>query len=146
MEAWARSLPEAERPTLDLVGYVREERRRVERMRARGRSLSGGAVRYPICHLSDAECLALVDRHLGWHPMIYDLRREDGRPSFRHANCLPCKNMNAGQLAEVERHFPERMAAARAMAERVTQARGEPVYWGRPSDYPGDPCAVCAFG
>jgi len=53
--------------------------------------------------------------------------------------------VNAGQLAEVERHFPERMAEARAMAARVEKQTGRPTFWGRPTDYEGGPCAVDAF-
>lgn len=145
MVAWVEGLPEPERPTVDLVGYVREERRRVKRMREKGTSLTGGAIRYPVAHLSNADCFRLVDEHIGWHPALYDIRRPDGRPAFKHANCLPCKNMDAKQLQMVELHFPEQMEAARAMAERLTEAKGTPIYWGRPSDYSGDACAVCSF-
>lgn len=137
MNAWAA----AHGATVDLIGYVREERRRIRRQRERG--VEGKA--YPIAHLTDAECLALVDREIGWHPAIYDLRREDGRPAFRHNNCLPCKNMHARDFALVGEHFPGYWRRATASAGRISEERGSPAYWGRAGEYAGDPCAVCAF-
>ena len=137
MNAWA----EARGATVDLVGYVREERRRIRRQRERG--VEGKA--YPIAHLTDADCMALVDRELGWHPAIYDLRRPDGRPTFRHNNCLPCKNMHAADFRLVEEHFPDYWRRAVEAAERISEDRGSPAYWGRAGEYEGDPCAVCAF-
>lgn len=134
MEAWA----EAHGATVDLVGYVRHERRRIERQRERLGEAAGGKA-YPIAHLTDADCLALVDREIGWHPAIYDLRREDGRPAFRNNNCLPCKNMHARQLKLVQVHFPDYWQRATAAADDVGS------YWGRAEEYAGDPCAVCAF-
>lgn len=131
MAAWAESVGGFD---VDLVGYVRHERRRVERQRAKG-----GRARYPVAHLSDADCLALVDEHVGWHPAIYDLRREDGAPAFANNNCLPCKNMHARQLRLVQVHYPDYW-------DRAVEAAAEiGTYWGRSEEYAGDPCAACAF-
>ena len=131
MEAWAAR----EGATVDLIGYVRHERKRIERQRARG--VEGKA--YPIAHLTDADCLSIVDREIGWHPAIYDLRRDDGKPAFGNNNCLPCKNMHARQLKLVQLHFPDYWQRAAAAAADVGS------YWGRAEEYAGDPCAVCAF-
>lgn len=121
--------------TLDLIGYVRHERRRVARMLGHGDTRA----RFPIAHLTEADCFALVDREIGWHPAIYDIRDEQGRRVFTHNNCLPCKNMTLAQLRAVAQHYPKYWAKAEALAVRINS------YWGRPSEYKGDPCAVCVF-
>ena len=131
MEKWA----EEHGATTDLVGYVRSERRRIKRQQ--DKDVEGK--KYPIAHLSDADCFALVDREIGWHPEIYDIRNERGERVFTHNNCLPCKNMNAKQFKAVEKHYPEHAEHAREMAEDIGK------YWGRKSDYAGDPCSRCAF-
>lgn len=121
--------------TIDLIGYVMTERRRLVRAEEKARN----RVAFPIFHLSEAECFGLVDREIGWHPPIYDLRDEKGRRIFRHNNCLPCKNMTLGQIRAVAEHYPERWRKAEAMAARIGN------YWGRKSEYAGDPCSSCVF-
>lgn len=121
--------------TCDLVGFVRHERRRIKRQQERGVTKA----RYPIAHMSEADCFSIVEREIGWHPAIYDITDARGRRVFTHNNCLPCKNMTLPQIRAVGEHFPEHYRRAVEMAERIGN------YWGRPSEYAGDPCAVCAF-
>lgn len=132
MEKWS----DANGSTMDLIGFIEEERRRI--VRAVNRDKEGRA-RFPIAHMNEAECYEIVDREIGWHPSIYDIRNENGGRVFKHNNCLPCKNMTKSQLESVATHFPEYWERAAAMAERIGN------YWGRPTDYPADPCARCLF-
>lgn len=131
MDVWTK----ANGGTIDLIGYVRHERKRMLRSEEKARR----PVSFPICHISEADCFKLVDKEIGWHPPIYDIRREDGKRAFSHNNCLPCKNMTLPQLRLVAEHYPKQYKRAIDMAERINN------YWGRPSEYPGDPCAVCVF-
>jgi len=131
MERWT----EAHGGTLDLIGYVRHERRRMRRSEGHGAEPR----QFPIAHMSEADCFAIVDREIGWHPPIYDIRDGRGRRLFAHNNCLPCKNMTLGQIRHVAEHYPAYWRKAEAMAERIGN------YWGRASEYPGDPCALCVF-
>jgi hypothetical protein len=127
---------EAHGATVDLIGFVRHERRRIAG--ALGRD-GDRRVRFPIAHLTEADCFALVDREVGWHPPIYNLRDSSGRRLFQHNNCLPCKNMKLAQIRAVAEHYPKYWARAEAMAERLGN------YWGRAREYVGDPCASCVF-
>jgi hypothetical protein len=96
-------------------------------------------VRFPIAHLTEEWCFEVVDREIGRHPPIYDIRDERGRRVFTHNNCLPCKNMTKRQLEAVAEHYPGQYGRAMRMACRIGN------YWGRKSDHPGDPCSVCSF-
>jgi hypothetical protein len=131
MDCWSRE----HGATLDLIGYVMTERRRLLRAEEKARR----AVAFPIFHLSDADCFRLVNREIGWHPAIYDIRDENGKRAFTHNNCLPCKNMTLVQIRAVAKHFPKYWDKAEAMAKRINS------YWGRSSEYPADPCASCVF-
>lgn len=122
---------------LDLVGYVRTERRRWERQRARGAQDK----LYPIAHLSDEDCFELVDGAIGWHPAIYDIRDDRGRRVFAHNNCLPCKNMDADDLEAVQKYYPDKWKPAAELSADLD------AYWGRPKgleDFDGD-CHYCLF-
>lgn len=124
MRAWAQSHVEAGHgPTCDLIGFVTTEDTREdnnnERQRNGAWSCSGGDNVFPIRHLTNADCLRLVDEHIGWHPAIYDIRQPDGRRAFSHNNCLPCKNMNTRALERTGQHFPKRAKRAVDMAERI---------------------------
>lgn len=122
--------------TIDLIAFVRHE------MARRGDKHIGSEadlVRFPIAHLSEEWCFEIVDREIGWHPAIYDLRDDRWKRMFTHNNCLPCKNMNRRQLEAVREHFPRHYERAMRMAHRIGN------YWGRKSDYTGDPCSVCSF-
>lgn len=132
MEAWAA----ARGATVDLIGYIRKERRRIQRQQQYDMPIDK---RYPIAHLSDDDCFALVQQEIGWYPAIYDLRDPNGKRIFHHNNCLPCKNMQLRDLDAVARYFPEYWQAAQATAEEIG------AYWGRKTKYGADPCEVCTF-
>ena len=143
MATWAEAQGGYDR---DLVGYVRDERRRIKRQQerlgkqdAKRGTETAAAKGYAIAHLTNADCFALVDAHIGWHPAIYDLRLPNGRPAFANNNCLPCKNQHVYQLGYVRDFYPDYWEKAEAMAERIGR------YWGRASEYDADPCAVCVF-
>lgn len=128
---------------IDLVGYVRDEVRRVRRQQAK--EVAGKA--YPIVHFSNEYCFEIVKREIGWYPPIYDIRDEQGKRVFKHNNCLPCKNMTGqltatsatGQFIQVVEHFPAQAAQAQALAGELG------AYWGRkPGEKKG--CdSVCGF-
>lgn len=121
---------------VDLVGFVRSERRRIERQKKRGAEKK----LYPIAHLSDSDCIVLVLGEIGWMPKIYGIYENDKRV-FKHNNCLPCKNMHTKDLEAVEKYYPEYWRRAAEMAQRIDS------YWGRPEelqDWDGD-CQWCAF-
>lgn len=124
---------------VDLVGYVRHERRRINRQmskKAKGKL-------YPIQHLSDDDCFELVKREIGWYPAIYDIR-ENGKRVFKHNNCLPCKNMAgklaadgvAGEYESVRKYYP----AYFEEAQQTAQTLG--AYWGRDKNFDGY-CKTC---
>lgn len=135
---------------VDLVGYVRHERRRIQRQVDRG--VLGKL--YPISHLTDEDCFEIVDREIGWHPAIYDIKDASGKQMFSHNNCLPCKNMSGrldadGATAEykaVEMYFPSQFKAAQELAVEIDG------FWGRKTkvkeestiDF-NDPCLICSF-
>lgn len=121
--------------TIDLIGFVRHEQRRIKRVLGHGDTRA----RFPIAHLSEADCFKIVDQEIGWHPPIYDIRDERGNRVFKHNNCLPCKNMTLPQIRAVAKYYPKYWVKAEAMAQRINN------YWGRKSEYPADPCAVCVF-
>lgn len=131
----ARKYIEANGIDYVLVGFVREEKRRIDRQRKYG----DDSVLYPIRHMSDDDCFDLVKRCIGWYPIIYDIRwtqddalngrcqpHEKGKRVFSHNNCLPCKNMTARQLVQVGKHFPEYAERAMQTAANIPGA-----YWGR---------------
>jgi hypothetical protein len=135
MQKWAAELG----VELDIVGYIRTERRRMTLQQKRGVKDKF----YAISHLSEEDCFALVDRSIGWHPAIYDIY-EDGKRVFKHNNCLPCKNMlgalngcgGTRDFLYVQKYYPANYERARALAEKVHG------YWGRESDFDGY-CKLC---
>jgi hypothetical protein len=132
MEAW----DERHGVTIDLIGFVRHEYSR------RGEShikTAADIVRFPIAHLTEDDCFRIVDKEIGWHPAIYDIRDPKGKRVFTHNNCLPCKNMTKKQLQSVKEHFPKKYTRAQAMACRIGN------YWGRKGEQSGDPCSLCQF-
>lgn len=107
---------------VDLVGFVKEERTRIERA-----AKYGAGSLYPIAQFTDQWCLDLCRERIGWVPAIYDIQR-NGRRVFRHNNCLPCKNMTTDQLKDVAEHFPKEHAEAMELAADLGK------YWGRDRD------------
>lgn len=115
------------RISVDLVGYVKHElKRRSERQ--------GGAVElrmfeaeklYPIGEFTDEWCFEIVEKHLGWYPLIYKIRDDKGRRIFLHNNCLPCKNMTTRQMESVREFYRTYHDRAMALSDRIKS------YWGR---------------
>jgi hypothetical protein len=60
---------------VDLVGYVRSEKKRMDRQIKRG--VKGK--NYLIQHLSNEDCFSLVEKYFGWCPEIYGLKWQDKR-------------------------------------------------------------------
>lgn len=90
---------------VDLIGYVRTEKSRIDRMRgSSGASDMFMTKAFPIEMLDDEECFKIVKEKLGWYPAIYDILNENGKRVFKHNNCLPCKNMNFNQLKDVKKN------------------------------------------
>ncbi len=129
---------------IDLVGYVRDERRR---MVAIANKHNDGAIAdnfqirgvhkaFPILSQTNEWCFQIVKDCIGWYPSIYDIK-EKGKRVFKHNNCLPCKNMTKDQLAKVDKYFPEQMQRAQEAANEIG------AYWGRGKD--DSHCAVCEF-
>jgi len=134
--------------SIDLVGYVRTEARRVKNMAAKSgggyenNSVQIGEIEkhFPIISHDDAWCFKIVKRLIGWYPKIYDIM-ENGKRVFKHNNCLPCKNMNDNDFARVKKYFPEYAVKADLTAEKING------YWGRKpkSDNEESGCAICNF-
>jgi predicted phosphoadenosine phosphosulfate sulfurtransferase len=119
--------------TTDLVGYVREEIRRVKRMAKRTKSKiehrsvitsTGLTKHFPISDKNNNWCFQIVKKFIGWYPKIYSIKYK-GKRLFKHNNCLPCKNMTADEMRFVEFYFPELYEHAMKLSEKLTK------YWGR---------------
>jgi len=140
--------------SIDLVGYVKHELKR----RA-GNQLKhvteGLEKRYVIGQFTDQWCFEIVDKYIGWHPPIYDLkwndigfvawlndilptlpeqvaddiRRHVGKDKrvFDHNNCLPCKNIRSWQMICVQYFYSDYYKKAMDTASRIKK------YWGRDS-------------
>lgn len=122
---------------MDLIGYVRHEAQRHKKMLAKGVGDMFFQKSFPIIGYSDEWCFEIVDKHIGWHPKIYDIRDAKGRRVFRHNNCLPCKNMTPKQLEATKMHYPDKFARA------VEVEKNTGSYFGRSKCDTG--CAVCDF-
>lgn len=94
--------------TIDLIGYVKHElKRRLGKQKQEEQiDLFKIEKHHPIKEFTDAWCFEIVDRHIGWHPAIYDIVDENGDRVFSHNNCLPCKNMDMDDLKAVKKHYP----------------------------------------
>lgn len=144
---------------VDLIGYVKEEMRRVKNMQAKGANNLFLTKDFPILHLSNDDCFALVKEKLGWYPKIYDLRWNDegfikwlkkrlpflseelqkkilkkiGTDArvFTHNNCLPCKNMQLEDYLAVEYFYPKYFDASFELSEEIKRhwGRSEKDYW-----------------
>lgn len=135
--------------TIDLIGYVKTEKSRIKRMKANGSDDLFMTKEFPIQLLDDEWCFEIVDRVIGWHPAIYDMRDEKGKRLFMHNNCLPCKNMYVKDMVAVKEHFPDYMARADDLSKKLN------AYWGRDADayytefgredYEPGQCETCSF-
>ena len=125
---------------IDLVGYVKEELKR----RAGGQTskmpvdLFGLQKLYPIGNFSDEWCFEIVDKHIGWHPFIYDIKwteedfleglcnkKDIGKRVFKHNNCLPCKNMNEKDFVAIKKYYVKYYGNAMALSNKLKS------YWRR---------------
>lgn len=132
------------RITVDLVGYIRTEKRRIIGManKSGGELQSGNTVKigdlqkhFPISGMDNEWCFSLVKQQIGWYPKIYDIKDRHGRRLFKHNNCLPCKNMTEKDFKKVKKHFPEYYQRAMELAKRLD------AHWGRGK---GEDCVYCA--
>jgi hypothetical protein len=145
---------------IDLVGFVREELKRRTNKQPKG-SINK---LYPIGHISNEECFAIVDSEIGWHPPIYDFRcGTDGlckkckkrqkrtgfvqlgckKRIFEHNNCIPCKNGEDEDYENWNDFYPEYMRQAYQLSTDLTVLLGETVSWGR--DKAVNMCHSCTF-
>lgn len=135
--------------SIDLIGYVKTETKRIKRMLMSGANNLFITKDFPIGLFTDDWCFEIVDRWVGWHPAIYDIKSQDGTRIFKHNNCLPCKNMYVKDMKAVAEHFPEHMKNAVALSNRLK------AYWGRDvdayytefgrEDFEPGQCEVCSF-
>lgn len=135
--------------TIDLVGYVRSETKRIRRMEGSKANNLFLTKDFPIHAFSDEWCFKIVDRNIGWHPAIYDIVDVNGKRVFKHNNCLPCKNMYVKDMKAVDAYYPRHMQRAIALSNRLK------AYWGRDADayytefgredYEPGQCEVCSF-
>jgi hypothetical protein len=147
--------------THNAVGYVQTEKRRMNNMARKsdaGSSLDTGItqkgikIQFPIAQYDDEWCLRICKMGIGWYPAIYDILDENGKRVFKHNNCMPCKNMDIGQLKAVEKHYPEYFAKGRETEVKIGRHWGlnaDTYYtqFGRP-EYEagvGAPCEQCQF-
>lgn len=127
----------------DLIGYVkREMKTRAERQQKNlYRGLFDAQKIYSISEFDDEWCFEIVDRNIGWHPAIYDIRwteedyenglcskRDIGQRVFKHNNCLPCKNMQIKDMKAVKKHYPTNHNDAMSLSFELKK------YWGRVED------------
>lgn len=107
---------------VDLIGYVREEARRIKRMQTKDKNFN--EKRFPISGWDNEFCFPYVKNAIGWYPKIYDIR-EKGKRVFKHNNCLPCKNMNQNDFESVEKYYPKYASEAQRLADELDS------HWGR---------------
>ena len=112
---------------IDLVGYVKEEQRRIRNMWAKNPSTKQ-TKGFPISNKSNEWCFEIVKKELGWYPAIYDIRNSKGDRIFPHNNCLPCKNMQMSDFLEVKKYYPEYWEKAMELSKKLQK------HWGREKD------------
>jgi len=143
---------------VDLVGYVRNEQRRIKNMAEKSDSelidnvvnIKGLEKHFPISDQTNEWCFQIVKKEIGWYPKIYDIKDRKGKRVFHHNNCLPCKNMNPKDLALVKKHYPEMWENAMLLSEKLSAywGRNETEFYttfGRENVKDGQTCSVCKF-
>jgi 3'-phosphoadenosine 5'-phosphosulfate sulfotransferase (PAPS reductase)/FAD synthetase len=113
--------------TVDLVGYVKHElkkrsQRQISKIEVK---LFEAEKHYPIGDFTDEWCFEIVEKYIGWYPLIYKILDEKGRRIFLHNNCLPCKNMTLNQMEAVKRFYPSYHRDAMRLTDKLNS------YWGR---------------
>ena len=136
--------------TVDLVGYVRTEKRRVKNMQSKGADNLFMSKQFPILQQDNEWCFDVVKKEIGFYPAIYDIRNAKGKRVFTHNNCLPCKNMQIDDFEEVKEFFPDYWQKAMDLSNELQK------YWGRSENefyttfgrpdlgLEKQPCEVCA--
>ncbi len=111
---------------IDLVGYVKNElkRRAGRQQKNMNRDLFSLDKQYPIGEFTDEWCFEIVDKHMGWHPAIYDIKNEKGERVFKHNNCLPCKNMYPNELLAIKEHYPDYFKKAMETSDKLKSHYG----------------------
>ena len=135
--------------SIDLIGYVKSELKRVKRMEASQANTLFLTKDFPIQQFTDEWCFKIVDKHIGWHPAIYDILDENGKRKYKHNNCLPCKNMWIKDMKAVKEDYPDYMKRADKLSQDLKS------YWGRDADayytefgredYEPGICETCQF-
>lgn len=136
--------------TVDLVGYVRSEKRRVKNMQSKGADNLFMSKQFPILQQDNEWCFDVVKKEIGFYPAIYDIKNAKGKRVFTHNNCLPCKNMQIDDFEEVKEFFPDYWQKAMDLSNDLQK------YWGRSENdfyttfgrpdlgLQKQPCEVCA--
>lgn len=118
---------------IDLVGYVREESKRIFNMAEKnGVEVKNNAVQlkdvlkfFPISGKTNEWCFEIVKRFVGWYPAIYDIKDRKGKRLFSHNNCLPCKNMQEKDFKKVKKYYPTYHKIAMDLSSQLKR------FWGR---------------
>ncbi len=134
---------------IDLVGYVKEERRRIKNMHKKNPDTKN-TKGFPIAHKENEWCFQIVKKEIGWYPKIYDIKEADGSRTFHHNNCLPCKNMQTDDFDMVKKHFPEYWQKAVELSEQLQKHWGRDkiefyTKFGRDLGQEKQPCEICAW-
>lgn len=129
--------------TIDLIGYVKHE---LKRRSTKAKKHITNQLQlfetlkklYPIGEFTDSWCFEIVDKHIGWHPAIYDLtwsyedyheglcsKDDVGVRIFKHNNCLPCKNMYPKDMKAIKKYYPNYHTMAMELSAKISS------YWGR---------------
>jgi hypothetical protein len=61
---------------LDLIGYVKTEAKRIKRINESGGNNLFLTKDFPIQLFNDEWCFEIVQRHIGWYPVIYGIKNE----------------------------------------------------------------------
>jgi 3'-phosphoadenosine 5'-phosphosulfate sulfotransferase (PAPS reductase)/FAD synthetase len=112
---------------IDLVGYVKEEKRRIKNMHAKNPETIK-TKGFPIADKENEWCFQIVKKEIGWYPKIYDIKDTKGKRVFPHNNCLPCKNMQTSDFEEVRKYYPEYWQKAIDLSKELQK------HWGRSKD------------
>ena len=137
---------------VDLVGYVREEKRRIYNMWSKNEETKN-TKDFPISDRDNEWCFRIVKKELGFYPTIYDIKDKNGKRIFSHNNCLPCKNWNKSNFAAGNKYFPEKIDKAIKLQDDLKK------HWGRSendiytrfekfdweTNEKGQTCGYCAF-
>lgn len=134
---------------IDLVGYVKEEKRRIKNMYKKSPATKN-TKGFPISFQENEWCFQLVKKEIGWFPEIYNIKDRKGKRVFPHNNCLPCKNMQTKDFDNVNVYFPEYWNDAMELSEDLKKhwgRYGAEFYtkFGRDLGQLDQPCEHCAF-